>query len=620
MDLGQQKRGFTLLYDLFVRGASDVRQIPYLPAKTVCPPRADNYFPRATPESRGIESARVQAMLEELEHNSRVNMHAITVLCDGAVIAEASVHPYDRQIPHVSHSLCKSVVGIAIGILHGEGRISLDESAYRYFDRAKLPARLSTRMKAVTVRHLLTMTSGVAFGETGSATESDWVRAFFSADVKAEPGSEFAYNSMNSYILAAIVCEVTGMGLVDYLRPRLFEPLMIRNIFWETCPMGIERGGWGLYIAQEDVAKLAQMLLDGGVFAGRRILDAEWVRTATTAQAITPADSGDYHYGFQMWCAREGSGYLFNGMLGQNAWVSEKNRIIVVTNAGNLEFFQKSAMLSIIEKYLGGDFVRVPVLRENRRALRRLRHTERESLDSRAWVTPIPKPGLFRRLYLALHGYSAYRLPGVCRLLSGRRFVFRKNNCGILPVFVRLTQNNHTAGLRTVSFETVGDRFFLSFDEGKDALYRIEVGFYGYAQNTLTIGGECYRLAAAGGIAVDEDGRQLLKVELCFPELSHARRMKFYFDGENGEIELQMREMPGKEVLDCILSALPIAAPKTRGLVSFLQGKVNLDYLLMKVYDKFEPKLLASEDPAALPTPVWEQIEKMPEDSKEERK
>lgn len=610
MDLGQQKRGFTLLYDLFVRGSSDVRQIPYLPAKTACPARADNFFPRATPESRGVESARLQAMLEELEHNSRVNMHAITVLCDGAVICEASVTPYDRALPHVSHSLCKTLVGIAVGILHGEGRISLDEPAYRYFERSRLPARLSARMRAVTVRHLLTMTSTVAFGETGSATESDWVRAFFSADVTAEPGTMFAYNSMNSYILAAIVCEVSGMGLCEYLRPRLFEPLMIRNVFWETCPLGIERGGWGLYIAQEDVAKLAQMLLDGGVFAGRRILDAEWVRTATTPQAITPGDTGDYHYGYQMWCAHGGEGYLFNGMLGQNAWVSPKNRIVVVTNAGNLEFFQKSAMLSIIEKYLGGDFTRASGLRENRRALRRLRHAEREFFAARAWITP-QRPGLLRRLYLRLHGYSPYRLPGVCHRLAGRRFLFRKNNCGILPVFVRLTQNNHTAGLRAVAFEEDGDRFFLTFDEGKGALYRIEVGFYGYTQNSLTIGGEQYRIAATGGVAVDEDGRQLLKVELCFTELSHARRMKFYFDDESGGIELHMREVPGKEVLDCIFSALPVAAPKTRGLVSFLQGKVNLDYLLMKVYDKFEPKLIAAERQADLPTPAREEIAKL---------
>jgi CubicO group peptidase (beta-lactamase class C family) len=129
MDLGQQKRGFALLYDFFVRGVADVCQIPYAPSKTVSLPRTDNHFPRVTPESRGIESARIQAMLEELEHNSRVNMHAITVLCDGAVISEASVRPYDRRIPHETHSLSKSVVGLAIGLLLSEGRISRDESA-----------------------------------------------------------------------------------------------------------------------------------------------------------------------------------------------------------------------------------------------------------------------------------------------------------------------------------------------------------------------------------------------------------------------------------------------------------------------------------------------------------
>ncbi len=611
MDLGQQKRGLSLLYDFFVRGVADVRQIPYEPSKIACPARVDNDFPRATPESRGVESARLQAMLDELEHSSRVNMHAITVLCDGAVISEASVTPYDRTLPHVTHSMAKSVVGLAVGILAGEGRISLDESAYRYFDKTRLPSRLSARMKAVTVRHLLTMTSSVAFGETGSATESDWVRAFFSADVKAEPGSEFAYNSMNTYILSAIVCAVSGTSLVEYLRPRLFDPLRIRNIFWEKCPMGIEKGGWGLYIAQEDVAKLAQLALDGGVFEGKRYIEESYVREATSAQAITPEDSGDYHYGYQMWCAREGGAFLFNGMLGQNAWVSQKNRIIVITNAGNLEFFQKSTMLSIIEKYLGRDFERPPFLRENRRALRRLRHAEREFFSTRAWVAPMHKPGLLRRLSLRLHGYSPYRLPVACDRLSGKSFEFRRNNCGILPVFMRLMQNNHTEGLRGVSFERTGDRFYVIFDEGKGALYRIEVGFYDYAQTTLEVGGECYRVSALGGVAVDEDGRRLLKLELCFREFSHARRMKFYFDDEQEGIELHMREMPGKEVLEAIFRALPITAPKTRGILKFLEGRINIDYILMKVYDKFEPKLAAAEHRADLPKPTHEAIEQM---------
>lgn len=619
MDLGQQKRGFTLLYDFFVRGAADVCQIPYTPSKIACPARVDNDFPRATPESRGVESARIQAMLDELEHSSRVNMHAITVICDGAVIAEASVPPYDRALPHVTHSMAKSVVGLAIGILAGEGKISLDEYAYRYFDKTRLPSRLSARTKAVTVRHLLTMTSGVSFGETGSATESDWVRGFFSADVKGEPGSEFAYNSMNTYILSAIVCAVSGMGLVDYLRPRLFDPLRIRNIFWEKCPMGIEKGGWGLYIGQEDVAKIAQLTLDGGVFEGKRLIDEDYVRAATSAQAITPDDSGDYHYGFQMWCARGGGAFLFNGMLGQNAWVSQKNRIIVITNAGNLEFFQKSTMLTIIEKYLGGDFTRPPFLHENRRALRRLRHAEREFFSTRAWVAPLHKPGLLRRLSLRMHGYAPYRLPLVCDRLAGRSFTFRKNNCGILPVFMRLMQNNHTSGLRSVGFERVGDRFYVIFDEGKDALYRIEVGFYDYAQTTLTVGGECYRVSALGGVAVDEDGRRLLKLELGFREFSHSRRMKFYFDDEEEGIELHMREMPGKEVLEAIFRALPITAPKARGILKFLEGRINIDYILMKVYDKFEPKLAAAEHPDSLPKPAREALEQIFSDKGEEK-
>ena len=123
MDLLQQKRGLDLLYDLFIRGKGDVLRIPYTPSKTAMPEPAADYFPRATPESCGIESGRLQDMLQALERDKQVNMHAITVLCDGKVICEAAAPGYDRSLPHITYSMCKSVVGLAIGFLYDEGRI-----------------------------------------------------------------------------------------------------------------------------------------------------------------------------------------------------------------------------------------------------------------------------------------------------------------------------------------------------------------------------------------------------------------------------------------------------------------------------------------------------------------
>lgn len=591
MDILQQKRGLDLLYDLFIRGKSDVLRIPYTPSKTEMPEPASDYFPRATPESCGVESDRLRRLLVALESDRRVNMHAITVLCDGAVICEASAPGYDRSLPHVSYSMCKSVVGLAIGFLYDEGRIDLDKPAYRYFPQADLP-RLSGKMKSVTVRHLLTMSSGASFAETGLATDTDWVRAFFSSDLRFEPGSDFSYNSMNTYILSALVRAITGEGLVDFLRPRLFAPLHIRHVFWEKCPRGIEKGGWGLYIAQEDVAKIAWMCLSGGMFEGQRILSEEWIREATEAKRTVPNEAGNYNYAYQIWRSRDERTYLFNGMLGQNTWVYPDKRLIVVMNAGNVEFFQQSRMLALIEEYLGQEEARSAVpLKPNNKALRALRMAEERFYATRVWARPLPQPGFFTRLLRRLRGELPLPLPAECDGLAGKRYTFSQNNSGILPLLIRLQQNNHTKGLRALTLERQGERFFVVFDEGEGAVYRLEFGFYDYARACLSIGGETYRVASAARFAVDEEGRRLLMLHIIFPEMAHDRRIKLYY--EEGQVCLRLRENPGKDTLGSLLSGLSVSTPRSRGLLGLISSRLNFDYLFIKAYDKFEPLLFA---------------------------
>ena len=601
MELFRQKKTLDLVHDFFVRGKNDVARVSYYPTKTVCPAPASDYFPRATPESRGLRSAHLSAMLSELEHSNRTNVHSLTVLVDGAVVCEASAPGYDRRVPHQSHSLCKSIVGLAIGMLADERMLDLDTPAFRFFPATALPSRLSGKTKAITVHHLLTMSSGVSFAETGAVTSEDWVRSFFSSDVRFDPGSEFSYNSMNTYILSAIVREVSGEGLTEFLRTRLFEPLHIEQYFFEVCPRGIEKGGWGLYIAQEDLAKIGMTCLDGGVFEGKRIVSERWIREAFSCHKITPKDAGDYNYAYQTWCARDKSSYLFNGMLGQDLWVCPGNRTVVVINAGNNEFFQQSAMLSIIHKYLGAGFTRASSpLPRDKKSMRKLHLAEESFFCSRAWVELLAEPKPLVRLWRRLIGRAERPLPVLCDKLDGKCFTFSRNNSGILPVFTRLMQNNHTAGIRAVSFEKRNDRFFVSFDEGEGEIYPVEVGFYGYVPATLCVRGEHYRISSAAAFATDEDGHRLLKMDIVFPELSHTRRIKIFFDHE--QVRLSLREVPGKEVLSALFSSLPITYPRAKGIMIFVRERLNLDYLLLKIYDKFEPTLLCPIEAENLPS------------------
>ncbi len=594
MDFFGQKKVLDLAYDLFVRGKSNVTRIPYTPAKKAVLPPTDDYFPRMTPESRGIDSRRVTSFLAALEENLQVNLHALTILADGAVIGETAAPGYDRRIPHISHSMCKSVVGLAVGMLWDEGKIDLDTPAYTYFTSNRLPGRIPSKNKAITPWHLLTMSSGVSFAETGSVVETDWVKAFFTSDVKFEPGSDFAYNSMNTYILSVLIREITGEGLCDYLRPRLFEPLHIQNYYWETCPMGQEKGGWGLYIAEEDMAKIGQTCLCGGMFEGKRIISETWLREACHAQKVTPANTGDYNYAYQMWVARDGSAFLFNGMLGQNVWVHPANRMVIISHAGNNEFFQQSAMLALFADYFGGNFVRNRTpLKKNKKAVRELRDKENTFFSSRQWVNFVPTPGPFTRFIRRLCRRPVYPLPAGCARMDEKSVFFPESNQGILPLFVRLMQNNHTAGLRRVSFTAEGEKMFVTFHEGEGEIYRLEVGFYGYAHTVLRIKGEVYRVAVGGQFAVDEDGHRVLKLDILFPEFSHARRIKF--GTEDGHPIMVMRESPGKEVVEGLLDSMPAAAPRAIGILQFLSRHFSFDFIYEKIYEKFEPTLIGEE-------------------------
>lgn len=592
LDFLQQAKGLGLLNDFFIKGKTDVAIVPYRPAKTAAGVPVADRFPRSAPEEKGVPCEQLTALLHALERSSKVNLHALTVLCDGAVICEVAAPGYDRRLPHVTHSMCKSLTSLAIGLLYDAGTVTLDTPVYRFFPPADI-GRVSRDMKAVTVRHLLTMTSGANFNETGAATETDWVRAFFSYGNSGTPGTAFAYNSMNTYMLSAIVRAVTGEGLVSFLRPRLLEPLGIGDLFWEKCPKGIEKGGWGLYIAQEDAAALGWFCLNRGVAPdGRRLLSEEYLDMATATQMETPADSGDFNYGFQIWPARDGRSFLFNGMLGQNVWVCPENRIVVVTNAGNGEFFQQSTMLRIVNDYLGPAFIRASgPLRTGIMTRRRYRRACAGFFENRAWIAPMPRPHWYVRLTRFVSRRPKEPLPGACRALCGKTFLLPDNNTGILPVFTRLMQNNHTAGLRALSFERDGERFFVTFDEGPER-YRLEAGFYRFAPGEIDVKGEHYRVSTRAGFAADEDGRRLLKLDIVFPELSHTRRVKVYFDEE--ETAVSLREIPGKEVVDRIVRSLPVSVPSTRKLVEVLMGRLPLDYFLDRIYDKFEPRFTAT--------------------------
>lgn len=577
-----KRRAVELLTGLAFTGKANPSVVPYAPSKTEVSGLEQKHFKRTTPERRGISSNRIYNMLTAFEEDRRANIHNIMIIKDGEVISECSHPGYDVNIRHLSHSMSKTVTGMAVGLLINEKKLSIDTKLVDVFPEF---TPTDKRFRDITVHHLLTMSTGVPFSEVGSVTENEWTKAFFESKLNFAPGTNFAYNSMNSYMLARIVVRITGTSLMDYLTPRLFRPLGIENIFWEIGPEGVEKGGWGVHLSCESWAKLGVMMLGGGVFEGKRILPKEWVNASISTQMTSHESAGDYNYGYQLWVHRTGGEFLFNGMLGQNVWVCPKNNIVVAVNCENNELFQKSAVLEIIESHLGGN-----ILGEmyDAGAISRLREKEKRFFESRHWIRPLPpKKGLTYKLGLR----CAKPFDNAWNKMLGT-YTVTPNNHGILPLFIRVMNNNYSGGIEGVSFERERESLFFTSREG-GIEYRLEVGLYDFKTTVINFNGEQYMVRAMGEAMEDEDRDMVYKIELLFPEMPNSRKMKFTLS-DNGKLVLRMTEIPNAKIAEPLVESIYTTNPKLAFAVNLLERRLGDKFINRKLESIFSPTLVGA--------------------------
>lgn len=291
---------------------------------------------RATPESVGIPSLTVSRFIDSLAELDSV--HSFMLLRHGKVAAELWNAPYRPQVPHELFSLSKSFTSAAIGFARQEGKLDLDDRIAEFFPE-KLPEHSDPRFLRMTVRHLLTMSSGhdrCALCYMINQQEPDFVKSFFRSPLVYEPGSRFVYNSGATYMLSALIRRITGENLTGYLRPRLFAPLGFGEREWETDPEGTELGGWGFRLTTEEIARFAQLLLDGGKWEGRQILPADYLEMATAFQidnSMNTQPDWQVGYGFQFWRCRHNA-YRGDGAFGQYALVMPDQDVALAVTSG----------------------------------------------------------------------------------------------------------------------------------------------------------------------------------------------------------------------------------------------------------------------------------------------
>lgn len=281
-------------------------------------------LPRSVPEKEGVSAAAIGRFVEAAGH-SRTEFHSFMFMRHGKVVAEGWWNPYAPNLKHTLYSTSKSFTAAAVGFALTEGRLHLTDKVISFFPN-DLPDPIPPFLAELTVKDALIMSDGQQPDPTPFVViDSNWAKKFLSIPIIHEPGTTFLYNSTGTYMLAAIVQKVTGQTVLDYLKPRLFEPLGISGEDWETSPQGVNTGGWGLRLKTEDMAKFGQLYLQGGKWKGRQLLPQSWVKEATSMQILqdpnapqAKKDSSDWLQGycFQMWRCRH-NGVRADGAFGQ---------------------------------------------------------------------------------------------------------------------------------------------------------------------------------------------------------------------------------------------------------------------------------------------------------------
>ncbi len=293
------------------------------------------------PEEVGVSSAAIKKIIDEFQKRN-VEVHSLMILRHGKVAYESWAYPFTPEMPHVMYSVSKSFTSIAIGFAIEEGLISLDSPVVEFFP--EFDDKSDENLQKMTVYHLLTMTAGKIVSPMVDKTRNQWIKDFFNSPWGFVPGEGWEYVSENQFMLSAIIKKVTGLSMREYLAPRLFKPLGIReNPYWEADGNGVEAGGWGLYITTEELANFMQCCLNGGKFRSKRVIPEKWVKYATSSLVMNTGAFGSTDpdvvsgYGACFWQNGENRGYRADGMFSQFGLVFEEYDACIILTACEIE-------------------------------------------------------------------------------------------------------------------------------------------------------------------------------------------------------------------------------------------------------------------------------------------
>lgn len=280
----------------------------------------------STPESVGISSRAVLRLVEQMQADS-LAMHGFLILRDSKCVTEAYWPGFHPGQLHRIYSAGKSVVGLAVGCLADEGRIGLEDPIVRYFPE-RVQGPVHPYLARTTIRDLLVMATAQP-PDAYTALDPNWVQTFFAAGPSHPPGVVFGYSTAATNVLTALVEKQSGVPLLEYLRPRILDPIGFSKSAWcIQMPEGISWGGSGILCSLRDLACLAQLCANAGDWHQRQLISRDFVDRATTRQIDTHhCPAGRHGYGYQIWIEPD-HGFSFRGKGGQLALAWPGRRFI----------------------------------------------------------------------------------------------------------------------------------------------------------------------------------------------------------------------------------------------------------------------------------------------------
>ena len=327
--LGNMKTHFSIVLSVWL--IFSCSQNEYYPAKQ---------WRTSTPEAQGLKSDVLQAFSDELASGELGYIDDMLIIRNGYLVFSESYendydslykatntapgqynyfdtdwHPYyQKGRLHTMQSVSKGITSLLIGIAIDKGQISNENvKILSFFDDYDL-SDLDERWSKITLKHVLTMTTGITWDEStipytdpnnscaGMENSSDWIQFVLNQTMSAEPGQVYVYNSGATMLLAYILEQTTGMEVEDYCYQNLFKPLNIEKYYWKRTPKGLADTEGGLYLLPEDLAKIAYLVLHDGIWKNNQIVSKTWINKSVQRHVNTYYPSTrSYRYGYKWW-------------------------------------------------------------------------------------------------------------------------------------------------------------------------------------------------------------------------------------------------------------------------------------------------------------------------------